>query len=68
MMINNYQRSFTAALPGLPLANLSSMDIVPLLNKPKVKDDLQTGPLSEDERTSLLSFLTAKNAQAMAKY
>ena len=62
------QRSLTAALSGLPLANRSGKGQVPLLNRPGLKDQRDIGPLSEDERTSLLSFLTAKNAQAMAKY
>ena len=51
-------------MPELPLDNLSKKPKVPLLNQPEISDPKCDDPLDEDEKTILLSFLTAENALA----
>ncbi len=65
--ISKLKRTFAVALTSLPLDVLYKQGRVAMLNKPQLKKRKQPNALTEDDRTGLLSFLTEKNAQAIAR-
>ena len=65
--INGKKGGFELGFKDLPNIDFSRKMTVPVLNKPILKKlRKRSQGLTEDEKTSLLSFLTANNAMSNA--